>query len=63
MVFINIKEAFNKVKKGNLYKVLRDKGLPKNIIKWFVDFISLKIVTPKRGGISRTPFELDDGLP
>jgi len=63
VVFIDIKGAFNKIKKGNLYKVLRDKGLPKNIVKWFMDFMSLKIVTFKRGGIFRTPFELDDGLP
>ena len=30
---MDIKGAFNKVKKGNLYKVLRDKGLSKNIVK------------------------------
>ena len=63
MVFIDIKGVFNKVKKGNLYKVLRDKGLLKNIIKWSVDFISLKIVTFKKRGISGTPFKLDDSLP
>jgi len=33
VVFIDIKGAFNKVKKGNLYKVLRDKDLSKNIVK------------------------------
>jgi len=33
VVFIDVKGVFNKVKKGNLYKVLRDKGLPKNIVK------------------------------
>jgi len=33
VVFIDVKGAFNKVKKENLYKVLRDKGLFKNIIK------------------------------
>jgi Reverse transcriptase (RNA-dependent DNA polymerase) len=62
-VFIDIKGAFNKVKKGNLYKVLRDKGLPKNIVKWIVDFISSRTITLKRGGILGTPFKLDNGLP
>jgi len=62
-VFIDVKGAFNKVKKGNLYKVLRDKGLPENIVKWIVNFISSKIITLKRGGILGIPFKLDDGLP
>jgi len=62
-VFIDVKEAFNKVKKGNLYKVLRDKGLPKNIIKWIVDFISSKTITLKRGGMLGIPFKLDNRLP
>jgi len=63
VVFIDIKGAFNKVKKGNLYKVFKDKGLSKNIIKWSIDFISLKTVTPKKGGISGTLFKLDNSLP
>ena len=62
-MFIDVKEAFNKVKKGNLYKVLRDKGLPKNIIKWIVDFISSKTITLKRGGMLGIPFKLDNRLP
>ena len=62
-MFIDVKGAFNKAKKGNLYKVLRDKGLPKNIVKWIVDFISSRTITLKRRGMLRTPFELDDGLP
>jgi len=62
-VFIDVKGAFNKVKKGNLYKVLRDKGLPKNIIKWIVDFISSRTITLKREGILGIPFKLDNGLP
>ena len=62
-MFIDVKGAFNKVKKGNLYKVLRDKGLPKNIIKWIVDFISSRTITLKREGILGIPFKLDNGLP
>jgi len=62
-VFIDIKGAFNEVKKENLYKVLRDKGLPKNIVKWIVDFINSRTITLKRGGMSGTPFKLDNGLP
>jgi len=62
-VFIDIKGAFNEVKKGNLYKVLRDKGLPKNIVKWTVNFISFRTITLKRGEILGIPFKLDDGLP
>ena len=63
VVFMDVKGAFNEAKKGNLYKVLRDKGLPENIVKWTVDFMSSRTITPKRGGMSGTPFELDDGLP
>ena len=58
-----LKELSIKVKKGNLYKILRDKGLPKNIIKWSMDFISSKTVTPKREGISGILFKLDNSLP
>jgi len=62
-VFIDIKGVFNKVKKGNLYKVLRDKGLPKNIVNWIVDFMSFRTITLKRKKMLGTLFKLDDRLP
>jgi hypothetical protein len=63
VVFIDVKGAFNEVKKGNLYKVLRDKGLPENIVKWTVDFINSRTITLKRGGMLGTFFKLDNRLP
>jgi len=47
-VFINIKKAFNIARKDYIYKVLRDKGILENIIKWTINFISNREIYLKR---------------
>ena len=49
LVCINIKGAFNAAKKDFIYKILRDKKVPNNIIQLVVNFISDRIVYPRRG--------------
>jgi len=49
IILIDVKGAFNIVRKDYRYKVLRDKGVPENIIKWTVDFISNRKIYLKRG--------------
>jgi len=48
-VLIDVKGTFNIVRKDYIYKVLRDKGVLENIIKWTIDFISDKKIYLKRG--------------
>jgi len=48
-VLIDIKGAFNAVRKDYIYKVLRDKGVLENIIKWTIDFISDREIYLRRG--------------
>jgi len=49
VVLIDVKGAFNIVRKDYVYKVLRDKGVPENIIKWTIDFISDREIYLRRG--------------
>jgi len=46
---MDVKGAFNAVKKDYMYKVLRDKGVLENIMKWTVDFISDREIYLRRG--------------
>lgn len=48
-MLIDIKGAFNAVRKDYIYKVLRDKGVLENIIKWTIDFISDREIYLRRG--------------
>ena len=62
VVLIDVKGTFNIVRKDYIYKVLRDKGVLENIIKWTIDFISDKKIYLKRGETQGNPFKIDDGL-
>lgn len=49
LIYIDVKGAFNAAKKDFIYKILRDKGVPNNIVKLIINFISDRIVYPRRG--------------
>jgi hypothetical protein len=63
LVCIDIKGAFNAAKKDFIYKILRDKGVPNNIVRLVVDFISDRTVYPRRGRVKGSSIHLDDGFP
>jgi hypothetical protein len=62
-VCIDIKGAFNAAKKDFIYKILRDKEVPNNIVWLVVDFISDRTVYPRRGRVRGRSIYLDDGFP
>jgi len=49
VVLMDVKGAFNAARKDYVYKVLRDKGVLENIVKWTVDFMSDREIFPRRG--------------
>jgi phosphoribosylaminoimidazole-succinocarboxamide synthase len=63
LVYIDVKGAFNTVKKDFIYKILRDKGVPNNIVRLVVDFISNRTVYPRRGRVKGSSILLDNGFP
>ena len=48
---IDIKGAFNVAKKDFIYKILKDKKVPNNIMQLVVDFINNRTVHPRRGRV------------
>lgn len=62
LVCMDVRGAFNAAKKDYVYKVLRDKGVPENVVKLAVDFMSNRTVHPRRGRVKGNSIHLDDGL-